>query len=213
MPNQEQTKKIVDQLSQERFEACRYHGEDDESALRRVQWNTALSEALYTPLQGLEVSIRNSIHPAISGLFGGPDWILVPSAAYLRPSEQQMIEGAIVQLGIRGKAITPGYMISELKFGFWSSLFDVHYDKLWPKIIDRLGRSSLSEIRHYLRPDFRLFPPPARDLDLAPDPACGRSTRAKDQEQGKDRTQWTAATKVLRGRKWSRSTSCCCRML
>jgi hypothetical protein len=144
---QEQTAKIVNQPSTERFEVCRYHGEDDDNTLRRVKWNTALSETLYTPLQGLEVSVRNSIHLAISHEFGGPDWILVSSAAYLRPSEQDMIEGAIAQLGVRRKPITPGYMISELKFGFWSSLFDAHYEKLWHKIIKRVVPAMPNAIR------------------------------------------------------------------
>jgi hypothetical protein len=81
---QEQTEKIVNLLSRDRFEACRYRGEDDERTLCRVIWNTALSEALYSPLQGLEVGVRNSIHLAISNLYGGPNWISVPGS-YLRP--------------------------------------------------------------------------------------------------------------------------------
>lgn len=131
---QESTKKIVAFLSRDRFEACRYHQEDDESTLRRVTWNTALSEALYTPLQGLEVSVRNSVHRAISDLYGGPDWISKPGS-YLRPSEQQMMRDAIDFLRVRRKPLTAGYMISELKFGFWTSLFDAHYEKLWHQII------------------------------------------------------------------------------
>jgi hypothetical protein len=131
---QEQIEKIVNLLSRDRFEACRYKGEDDECPLRRVVWNTALSEALYSPLQGLEVALRNSIHLAISDLFGSPDWILAPGS-YLRPSEQDMMDDARDQLTARVKPITPGCMISELKFGFWTSLCDAHYDKLWPKII------------------------------------------------------------------------------
>jgi hypothetical protein len=135
---QEQTQKIVSQLSSERFEACRYNGEDDDATLRRVKWNTALSETLYTPLQGLEVSIRNSVHRAISLEFKSPDWILVPTGGYLRRSEQEMMESAIAYLGISGKRVTAGHMVSELKFGFWSSLFDTHYDKLWHKIIKQV---------------------------------------------------------------------------
>lgn len=131
---QESTKKIVALLSRDRFEACRYHGEDDERTLRRVVWNTTLSEAFYAPLQGLEVALRNSIHRAISDSYGGPDWILIPGT-YLRPSEQEMMREAIRFLGVRGKPLTAGYMISELKFGFWTSLFDSHYDKLWHRII------------------------------------------------------------------------------
>ncbi len=131
---QESTRKIVALLSHDRFEACRYQGEDDARTLRRVVWNTALSEALYTPLQGLEVAVRNAVHRAISDLFGGPDWILKPGS-YLRSSEQQMMRDAIDFLGVRRKPLTAGHMISELKFGFWTSLFDAHYDKLWHKII------------------------------------------------------------------------------
>jgi len=131
---QEQITKIVNLLSCDRFEACRYHGEDDERTLRRVIWNTALSGALYSPLQGLEVGVRNSIHLAISNLFGAPDWILKPGS-YLRQSEREMMEHAIAQLNAWGKPITPGCMISELKFGFWTSLFDAHYDKPWHQII------------------------------------------------------------------------------
>ena len=131
---QEQIVKIVNLLSRDRFEACRYSGEDDECTLRRVIWNTALSEALYSPLQGLEVALRNSIHLAISDLFGGPEWILVPGT-YLRPSERDMMDDAREQLAARGKPTTPGCMISELKFGFWTSLLDAHYDKLWHQII------------------------------------------------------------------------------
>lgn len=131
---QESTKNIVALLSHDRFEACRYRGEDDESTLRRVVWNTALSEALYTPLQGLEVAVRNSVHGAISNLYGSPDWILKPIST-LRPSEQQMMRDAIEFLRVRGKPLTAGHMISELKFGFWTSLFDSHYEKLWHQII------------------------------------------------------------------------------
>jgi hypothetical protein len=88
---QGQIEKIVNLLSRDRFEACRYRGEDDDCALRRVIWNTALSEALYSPLQGLEVGVRNSVHIAISDLFGGSDWVLKPGS-HLRQSEQDMMD-------------------------------------------------------------------------------------------------------------------------
>jgi Abi-like protein len=143
---QEQIEKIINLLSRDRFEACRYRGEDDECTLRRVIWNTALSEALYSPLQGLEVAVRNSIHIAISDLFGGPDWILKPGS-YLRKSEREMMEDAIDHLNNWRRPITPGFMISELKFGFWTSLFDVHYDKLWHKIIKMVFPAMPTAIR------------------------------------------------------------------
>lgn len=57
------------------------------------------------------------------------------------------MQGAIDALAIRGKALTPGYMISELKFGFWTTLFDAHYDKLWHKIIQPVFPNMPNRIR------------------------------------------------------------------
>jgi hypothetical protein len=144
---QAQNQKIVRLLSPARFEACRFHGEDDAMALRRVMWNTALCEALYPALQGIELGVRNAIHCAIADLFGGPDWILVTTGAYLRPSEQEMLQKAKDELALRRKPLTPGYMISELKFGFWTSLIDAHYDKLWHKIIKPVFPAMPNSIR------------------------------------------------------------------
>jgi len=36
-------------------------GGDAAQALRHYMWNTALSDALYGPLQGLEITLRNKI--------------------------------------------------------------------------------------------------------------------------------------------------------
>jgi hypothetical protein len=39
-------------------------------ALRLYMWNTALSESLYGPIQGLEVTLRNKIHQRLRDQFG-----------------------------------------------------------------------------------------------------------------------------------------------
>jgi hypothetical protein len=54
------------------------------------------------------------------------------------PLRTSPMEDAIAQIGVRGKPLTSGYMISELKFGFWTSLLDAHYDKLWHQIIKQV---------------------------------------------------------------------------
>ena len=137
--------KIIRQLSTERFEAYRLTGESDEQALARVCWNTALSEALYPCLQALEVSFRNSLHQAVAKVGGGPDWILLSGA--LQPNEREMLEKVKGDLEIRRKPLTPGYLIAELSFGFWTSLVDVRYDKLWPKIIKEVVPAMPNAIR------------------------------------------------------------------
>jgi hypothetical protein len=54
----------------------------------RYLWNTLLSESLYPPLQGLEVSLRNSIHSAITKTSGSEDWF----SEVLVPQERKVLE-------------------------------------------------------------------------------------------------------------------------
>lgn len=58
-------------LSLERF--ARYvawAGGDRARALELYTLNTQLSEALYTPLQALELALRNRIHTAMAAAYG-----------------------------------------------------------------------------------------------------------------------------------------------
>ncbi len=45
---------------------CMTTGDTDIDIIGRYLWNTALGEALYPSLQGLEIALRNSINMAIS---------------------------------------------------------------------------------------------------------------------------------------------------
>jgi hypothetical protein len=137
--------KIIQKLSHERFEAYRRPGESDEQVLARVCWNAALSEALFPCLQGLEVGFRNSLHQAIAGVFGSGDWILRDSS--LEPREKAMHAAAVQELNTRGKPLTAGYLVAELKFGFWTSLVDTRYHRLWPKIIKAVVPAMPNSIR------------------------------------------------------------------
>ena len=58
-------------LSMERFARCvAWAAGDHERALRLYTLNTQLSEALYAPLQALELSLRNRIHSVMAGSYG-----------------------------------------------------------------------------------------------------------------------------------------------
>jgi hypothetical protein len=65
MFKQVEISKVIKKLSPERFEAYRKPGESDKEVLARICWNTALSEALFPCLHGLEVGFRNSLHQAV----------------------------------------------------------------------------------------------------------------------------------------------------
>jgi hypothetical protein len=117
---------------------------DAAQALRLYMWNTALSEALYGPLQGLEITLRNKIHDRLTGAFGA-HWYDDPRVA-LRYAQQQKINEAKQALGFQGKPTQPERVVAELSFGFWVSLFGPKYEThLW---------------RHHLRPLFVNASPP-----------------------------------------------------
>lgn len=105
------------------------HG-DTAQALRLYMWNTALSEALYGPLQGLEITLRNKIHERLSEAFGAR-WYDAP-ALRLRHAQQEQIDRAKQALGFQGKPLEPERVVAELNFGFWVGLFGSKYENhLW----------------------------------------------------------------------------------
>ena len=125
--------KLTRALSSPRFDSYAAKGGGDIQALQRYLWNTALCEALYPTFQILEVCFRNAVHAEI-GTFAGTEW-LKAGAPCLAAPERDSIAAAQQSLAIRGRAIAEPYLVAELSFGFWTSLLDVRYDKIWHKII------------------------------------------------------------------------------
>ena len=108
-------------LSRERlrtyFDAARG---DRERALRLHTWNTAVSAALYGPLQGLEIVLRNAMHRRLTDIYG-PAWYDDPDAG--------LDKGALDRVaGVRSGPMRAGrrddapLMVAALPFGFWVSL-------------------------------------------------------------------------------------------
>lgn len=103
-------------------------------AFGRYMWNVLISEALYPTLQGLEVTLRNSIHRAATDAFDNASW-LVASQSPLQDRERISVENAKKKLRKNGKEVTPGRLVAELNFGFWTSLLHSRYEQvLWPKL-------------------------------------------------------------------------------
>ena len=90
--------------------------QDVSRALELYEYNVQLSEALYGLLHGLEVTVRNAEHHALSASFGTPTWY---DAAPLSPYWKDQITKAKAKPGVAGK---PGKVVSELTFGFWVDL-------------------------------------------------------------------------------------------
>lgn len=91
-----------------------------QAALELYAWNSAISAALYVPLQGLEITVRNAFHQALAPVYG-PSWYDNPQAR-LTPAALARVAEAKQKLQTTGKPITPGGVIAELSFGFWERL-------------------------------------------------------------------------------------------
>lgn len=106
------------------------------SALTLYERNTRLSEAFYTPLQCLEVTLRNTIHEVMAVNYGA-QWLtnnLVPLSAI----SLSMIQDAINILQQGGHASGADDIVAELKFAFWVGLLGPGYDQtIWRSALHR----------------------------------------------------------------------------
>ena len=95
--------------------------------LARYLLNASLAESLYSPLQLCEVALRNSIHAELSRIWGRSDWYDDPRFVLL-PWAATEVQNAKRKILKTKTAITPGAVVAELAFGFWTSLFEPHYE-------------------------------------------------------------------------------------
>ena len=89
--------------------------QDVANALLLYEYNVALSEALFGLLHGLEVSLRNTMHQALTANYGTAAWY---DRAPLSTYWSERIAAAKGRVG----ATTPGKVIAELTLGFWVEL-------------------------------------------------------------------------------------------
>lgn len=128
-------------ISSERLDAYGI-GLPDEEKIAHYLWNLALCESLYPALHGLEVAMRNTIFSAGAAVFGGtatrdvPCW-LDADPPIIHPVDLPAVAAAKERLRERRLPLTPGGLVAELTFGFWTSLFDIRYEQsgaLWPRL-------------------------------------------------------------------------------
>lgn len=131
---------LEDALSLERFQRyVDWAGGNKTQAFHLYALNTQLSEALYTPLQMLEITLRNRFHSVLSDAFG-EQWFDEPG---LLRSHHQIIqlEKAKTDLAERGKAMSAGAIVSILTFGFWTGLLSPVYENLWQRTLHKAARN------------------------------------------------------------------------
>ena len=104
----------------------------DLEAFSLYLWNMSLCESLYPALQGVEVTLRNSIHQAASATFGDEFWF----RNRLLAREQ----GTLLQLdssfGSSYSRVESGRYIAGCSLGFWVGLFRGEYEQvLWTRLL------------------------------------------------------------------------------
>ena len=111
-------------------------GDDLDKALQLYEENTRLSEAFYSPLQAVEVCLRNKLNVQLSGRFGS-DWFQNGQPGF-HPDSEQMIVDALRDLQHKPLPTDPDDVVAELKFAFWVGLIGPKYDStLWRQCLHR----------------------------------------------------------------------------
>ena len=130
---------IEQTLSLERF--GRYRGwadGDPERALALYALNTQISEALYTPMQMLEVALRNRVH-AVMTEARHDRWFEDDGFLAVTLQRDQWTK-ATADIVAERKDPTPGRIVAALTFSFWTSMLSPAYENLWQTTLHRIAR-------------------------------------------------------------------------
>lgn len=116
-------------------------------AINTYLWNLTLCESLYPLLNFCEITLRNKSDKALSERFQRVDWY---EGSWLHHRDAQKIAAAKQTLALHDKPITPGRVVGELTFGFWTSLLDVRYETnqlLWPSLTSYVFKNAPRRLR------------------------------------------------------------------
>lgn len=116
-------------ISKERANAYKLSDtETPQDVLNRYLLNIELGQAFYPILNELEIALRNRINDIFIADFG-VDWII--NNNFFDEQLKQTVKELLVRLNKKHKDITNYRLVSELNFGFWSSLFNNNCNVLW----------------------------------------------------------------------------------
>lgn len=119
-------------LTRERLSYYLDQCDDDLSAaIALYELNTKVSAALYGPVQGLEVLLRNAMNEQLVARFGA-DWHDLTTIRLDGP-QQTDVHRAIAEIG---GVVSNGAVVAELSLGFWAALLNTSNDnEIWRKAI------------------------------------------------------------------------------
>jgi len=124
-------------ISSERLDPyLRYHNQAFDKAVEHYKANIEISEAFYPMLSILEIGLRNNIDYQLTRKYKDENWFENNDFIKIVSSYQiDNISDARKNIHREKKVITPGKIIAELSFGFWTSLFDTRFEMtLWKNL-------------------------------------------------------------------------------
>jgi hypothetical protein len=135
--SEEQILALERSISPDRFNSYVLQAQGDRNqAIRLYERNTELSEALYGVIQGLEITLRNSMHRVLQVGIGFDDWYDRIHLENLEAESVRMARKAVE--GLR-KPVTAPRLIAKISFGFWVRLTAGVYEKdLWVPHIHKI---------------------------------------------------------------------------
>ncbi len=128
-------------LSLERFGRYVAWAEGDRRrAVRLYSLNARLSEALYIPIHGLEIALRNRIHTVMAEA-DGDRWFEADGVLLIARQKEQVAR-AVSEIEETGKEATASRMVAALTFSFWTSMLAPAYEPLWRSTLNRIAETS-----------------------------------------------------------------------
>ena len=126
---------LLRSVSESRFAPYCKTGTSNDSYFANYIWNITLNESFYPALQGLEVTLRNSIHDAATQDFGRNDWF----ASVLVAQEARVLANTKARLKRLNDDPNPDDLVAAFPLGFWVNLFYSRYEqKLWPRLLENV---------------------------------------------------------------------------
>ncbi len=124
-------------ISKERLKPyLKFHSYNFEKAVAHYKANIEVSESFYPLLSILEIGLRNNIDNQLKQRFNDEIWF--ENSSFIKIVSRFQIDKvseARNNILRDRKTITSGKIISELSFGFWTSLLDSKFEKsLWKNI-------------------------------------------------------------------------------
>lgn len=114
-------------------------GGDRRAAVELYSLNARISEALYIPIHGLEIALRNRIHTVMSAA-KGERWFET-DGLLAAPHQQDQLATAITEIEEAGKEASAGRIVAGLTFSFWTAMLSPAYENLWRTTLNRIAET------------------------------------------------------------------------